>query len=231
MTKIEPPLQHLGVIMDGNRRWAKSYGLKTIEGHQAGYRALMDLLPAVQKLHIPYITFYAFSTENWSRDKLEVKGIMKLLLWVINTKLNDFVGENIRIRLVGSPDNLPAEVLKALRSSEEATAHCTGIMLGICFNYGGQQEIVDAVKLLVAKGVEAQDMTVDMLEQCLYAADMPPLDLVIRTSGERRLSGFMLWRAAYAELYFTDVLWPDFDAEQLHIALTDYAQRGRRFGI
>ncbi len=231
MTSTQPPLQHLGVIMDGNRRWAKQYGLSTIEGHQAGYRALMELLPPVQKLHIPYITFYAFSTENWSRDKLEVKGIMKLMLWVVNTKLDDFVKENIRILLVGSEDNVPPDVLKALRRAEAATAHCTGIVLGICFNYGGQQEIADAMKQLTAKGVAAEDITIDVLSQCMYAPEMPPLDLIIRTSGERRLSGFMLWRAAYAELYFTDVFWPDFDEKELNLALADYAQRGRRFGV
>lgn len=225
-----PLPRHMGFIMDGNRRWAKAHGVPTLEGHRKGYEVLSPLLPVVQRLGIPYITIYAFSTENWNRAEAEVAGLMKLLLWVAKHELKTFLRQNIRLRIVGAREHVPPDVAKALANAEEKTAHCNGLTMSICFNYGGQQEIADAVKSIVTAGIKADDITPELVAEHLYAPDLPPLDLVVRTSGEQRISGFMLWSAAYAELYFTETLWPDFDEAELMAALHSYAERGRRFG-
>ena len=190
----------------------------------------MKLLPMVLRLKIPYVTIYALSTENWARDKAEIQGLMQLVRYVLTKQLQIFIKQDIRIRIIGSREHLPPGIDGLLDRAEQETAHCSGMVLGICFNYGGQQEIADACKGVMASGVEAGGVTPELIASHLYAADMPPLDLVVRTSGEQRLSGFMLWQASYAELYFTDVLWPDFDEAELTKALRDYAARGRRFG-
>lgn len=222
--------RHIGFIMDGNRRWARQRGLQPVEGHQAGFETLFALIPALKRLGIPYVTIYIFSAENWSRAQSEVQGIMKLLLWIVRHKLKPFKKEGIAIRIIGSRQNVPADVLAALEHAEAETANNTEGTLGVCFNYGGRQEIVDAARAAMADGVTADQLTPETFGQYLYQPDIPDLDLVVRTSGERRLSGFMLWRAQYAEFCFTPVLWPDFSEAVLHDVLDEYAQRARRFG-
>lgn len=230
MTEAASTPKHLGIIMDGNRRWAKARGLPVIEGHRAGYKTLKALLPYVIRKKIPFVTIYAFSTENWHRNKTEVSGLMRLLQWVVKNQIDYFVSQNVQIRMVGSWEHLPDSVARSLHAAERATADCTGLLVGICFNYGGQQELVDTVKHIVASGVAPEAVTAELIAEHLYVADLPPLDMVIRTSGEQRLSGFMLWRSSYAELYFDEVMWPDFSEEHLAAALDTYAARQRRFG-
>jgi len=222
--------RHIGFIMDGNRRWAAERGLPTIEGHRAGFEALFALIPVIKRLGIPYVSIYVFSAENWQRSQAEVKGIMKLLLWVVKNKLKAFKKEGIRIRIIGSRAGIPADIMAALEQAETETAECSEGTLGVCFNYGGQQEVVDAAKGALAAGVSPDDLTIETFSQYMYEPDMPELDLVVRTSGEQRLSGFMLWRAAYAELYFTPLMWPSFSEAELRRAVQAYADRKRRFG-
>lgn len=222
--------QHIGVVMDGNRRWAKAHGVPTHEGHRAGFEALFALVPAIKELGIPYVTVYAFSTENWLRSKAEVNGILKLLLWVVKNRLKAFKKEGIRIRIVGSKDGIPSDALSALETAEAETADGTTMTLGVCFNYGGQQEIVDAYKKILEANVAPEELTAEAFANYIYEPEIPAIDLLIRTSGEQRLSGFMLWRAAYAELYFTEKMWPDFSPTELTKALDAYAERQRRYG-
>jgi undecaprenyl diphosphate synthase len=222
--------RHIGFIMDGNRRWAKQHGLLPVEGHRAGFEALFALIPIIKRMGIPYVSIYVFSAENWSRAEAEVQGVMKLLLWVVKHKLKTFKKEGISIRIIGSRQNVPADVLAALEYAEAETAGNTEGTLGVCFNYGGRQEIVDAAQAAMADGVTADQLTPETFSHYLYHPDIPDLDLVVRTSGERRLSGFMLWRAQYAEFCFTPVLWPDFSEAVLRDVLDEYAQRARRFG-
>ncbi|HSX27415.1 MAG TPA: polyprenyl diphosphate synthase [Patescibacteria group bacterium] len=222
--------QHIGIIMDGNRRWAKAHGLSAIEGHRAGYKALKALLPAVKQAGIPYFTVYAFSSENWSRAKDEVKGLMQLLKWVFTNELKSLIKEGIKIRIIGSLENIPDDIVKILRKAEKATAQNEAGTLGICFNYGGQHEIVDATKKIIADKLEPAKLTIEKFAKYLYEPDIPPIDLIIRTSGEQRLSNFMLWRAAYSELVFVHKHWPDFNETDLDNAIKEYSERQRRYG-
>ncbi len=222
--------KHVGVIMDGNRRWAAQHGVPTFRGHRAGFDALFALIPVIKQLGIPYVTIYTFSTENWLRSQTEVKALMKLVLWVVKNRLKTLKEQGIRVCIIGSKQGIPADILAALQRAETETASGNALTLGVCFNYGGQQEIVDATKAMIRTGVPVDDVTPETFAQYLYAPAIPPVDLVIRTSGEYRLSGFMLWRTQYAELYFSDVLWPDFNEAELNTALEWYAERKRRFG-
>lgn len=223
----ETAIKHVGIIMDGNRRWAKKRGVPTAEGHRQGYKTLKELLKSIKTLNIEYLSVYSFSTENWSRSKEEVEGIMKLLMWVIRNELEELVKEGIRVRWVGPEDNVPADVVKAIRRAESKTEKLTEGTLALCFNYGGQQEIADAAAKVAATGDE---ITPESIEANLYQPDIPPIDLLIRTSGEQRLSNFMLWRSAYAEFAFTPTLWPDFTGQELEQMVKDYNNRTRRFG-
>lgn len=220
-------LRHVGLIMDGNRRWARSKGLPAIEGHRQGYKNLKRILYQLKNENIEFISVYAFSTENWDRSKDEVNGLMKLLAWVIKNELKEFMRQERKVVFIGSDENVPKDVLQLMRKTEKETGHFTEATLAICFNYGGQQEIVDAVQNVVATG---EDITVDTISKHLYKPEVPPLDLIIRTSGEQRISNYMLWRAAYAELAFTKTLWPDFSPEELSTILKNYRIRQRRFG-
>jgi undecaprenyl diphosphate synthase len=222
--------QHLGLILDGNRRWARAKGLPTLEGHRAGYENLKTIGLAGLERGIKFVSAYCFSTENWNRSKEEVDYLMRLLLWVAKHEVEAFHKENVRIRFLGSREKLSAKILKAIDEAEAKTAGNTRGTLALCINYGGHQELVDATRALIEKGIKAAEVTAENIAEHLYGPEIPPLDLIIRTSGEQRLSNFMLWRAAYSELYFTDVHWPDFDEGQLDIALGDYASRQRRFG-
>ncbi len=221
---------HLGLIMDGNRRWAKEQNLPTLKGHYQGAEVLKDI--AVTAIHsgIPFVSVFAFSTENWTRSKSEVTYLMKLIIRFAQQYLDEFAEKDIRLVHIGARDGLPKDVLNALDKAAKRTAAGKKGTLALCINYGGQQEIVDAAKKLLRHNVNPRSLSVREFERYLYEPDVPPLDLVIRTSGEYRTSGFMLWRAAYAEYVFIDKYWPDFSKQDLKMALLYYARRQRRFG-
>lgn len=221
---------HIGLILDGNRRWAKARGLPTLEGHRQGAEAFKTVALAAFERGIPYVSAYVFSTENWQRTEEEVGYLMRLLVKAVEKHLDTFDRAGIKIVVLGKQDGVEGAVAKALEKSVEKTKDNTKGTLALCFDYGGKQEIVDAVKYIVESGVTADDVNEKLLADLLYEPDIPGVDLMIRTSGERRTSGFMLYRSDYAELYFTDTMWPDFDEKSLDEALADYAQRKRRFG-
>ena len=222
--------KHLGLILDGNRRWAKSKGLPTVEGHRQGAEALKTVALAAFNKGIKYVSVYAFSTENWQRTEDEVGYLMKLLVKAVEKHLQTFDDAGIKIVVLGNRDGLDKSVLAALTRTEAKTQNNDGGTLALCFNYGGTQELVEAVQSIVASGIDAKSIDSKTIAGALYVPEVPDIDLLVRTSGEHRTSGFMLYRAAYAELYFTDTLWPDFDEVALDSALSEYAQRQRRFG-
>ena len=221
---------HVGFIVDGNRRWAKLNGKSVAEGHRSGYDTLKTIALSAFDHSVKYVSAYVFSTENWQRDPKEVDDIMKILGWVLNHEVKGFHKKNIRLRIAGSRNKLAPSIIKAIDSAEKLTKHNTAGTVMLCLDYGGQQEIVDAVKTIVRSGVDADDVTVEMISNYVYAADVPPVDLIIRTSGEQRLSNFMTWRSVYSELMFYDKLWPDFNEQDLLEAFNNYATRHRRFG-
>jgi undecaprenyl diphosphate synthase len=222
--------KHVGFILDGNRRWALQRGLPTIEGHRRGYENLKAIVRAAHKRGVQYISAYVFSTENWKREQNEVRDLMRFISWVLKHELKEFQRENVRLRIIGSKLKLGKALVKAIHEAEEMTKNNTRGTLLICLDYGGQQEIVEATKRIAAAGVKPEAITPELLSQYLYAPDVPPLDLIIRTSGEQRLSNFMLWEAAYSELLFTKVAWPDFSERHLASAIAKYSSRQRRFG-
>ncbi len=221
---------HLGLILDGNRRWAKEQGLTVAEGHRQGYQNLKTIGKAAIKQGVRYVSAYAFSSENWERDRQEVRDILSLLRWVLKHEVKGFHKENIRLRVIGSKAKLGAALLTAIHDAEKLTEGNTRGTLLICFDYGGQQEIVDAVKKVAATGTKPEDITVEMIERNLYANDVPPLDLIIRTSGEQRLSNFMTWESVYSELMFSKKNWPEFTEHDLSQAIKKYGRLQRRFG-
>ena len=222
--------QHIGFVVDGNRRWAKKHGLPTYEGHLAGYNGLKDVLIESLNRGVKYASAYVFSTENWKRTAEEVNSLMGLLLRVLESDVPIFVENRIRLRVIGTREGLPKAVIKAIDRAEATTAELDGGELLLCLNYGGHLEIADAVKKIIQSGVSADDVTPEMIAQNLYAPEVPPCDLIVRTSGEQRLSNFMLWRAAYSELLFVDKLWPDMTKEDVSDILEEYQRRNRRFG-
>ncbi len=222
--------KHIGIIMDGNRRWAEEHGLSAKQGHTKGQEVLRNIAEAAFTQGVRYVSVYAFSTENWRRKEEEVGHLMLLLVRGVDKYLQEFNDAGVKIIFIGQRQTLDGKVLRAIEKAEKNTENNTKGTLVVCFNYGGQQEIVDAVKKLLAKGVSSTDITPEALADHLYDPTIPPVDLVIRTSGEQRLSNFMLWRAAYSELYFVAKHWPDFTADDLRQALKNYAERGRRFG-
>lgn len=221
---------HIGFILDGNRRWAKNRGLPTLEGHRVGYDNLKDIVKAAADRGVKFVSAYIFSTENWSRTPAEVKYLMDLAHKMLTRDVEELNKENIRVRWLGSADNVSQKLQQAIKAAEDSTKNNTRGTLGLCFNYGGHQEIIDAAKQFIKKGIKETELTTKKFAEALYAPEIPPIDLLIRTSGEQRLSGFMLWRAAYSELYFVDKHWPDFSVEDLDAALDEYATRERRFG-
>lgn len=222
--------KHIGFIVDGNRRWAKQHGLPAYEGHLAGYNALKDVGLEALAMGVEYMTAYVFSTENWNRSKDEVGKLMGLILRVLKSDLPLFQEKNVKIRVLGSRDKLEPKIIKAIESAEAQTADNTGGVLALCLNYGGQQEIVDAVKKIVQSGVEADEIDKDTIEQNLYAPEVPPIDILVRTSGEQRVSNFMLWRIAYSEMHFIDKMWPEMTKQDLKDIIKEYNKRSRRFG-
>jgi len=229
--KTATPLSaHIGYIVDGNRRWAKTHGLPVYEGHLAGYNALKEVAIATIEAGVPYVSAYIFSTENWQRSADEVKKLLGLVLRLVTSDVPEFQRRNIRLRLMGSRENVPAKVLKAIDKAEAATANNTAGTIILGFNYGGQIEVAEAVKKIVQSGVAAEAITVDTIAEALYVPDVPPADLIVRTSGEQRLSNFLLWRSAYSELLFLKKSWPDMTKEDVDAIMKEYAKRQRRFG-
>ena len=225
---------NLGIIMDGNGRWAKKRGLPRTAGHVTGAQVFRKITKYCEKCGVRYLTVYAFSTENWRRPQDEVESIMNLLRQYLKESLADFQQENIVVRFIGNRDELAQDICDLIEEAEASTAHKSGMTLNIALNYGGQQEIVQATRRLadlVAEGkIKSEDIDEKMLQETLYTAEQPPVDLILRPSGEYRLSNFLIWQSAYAEFVFMDVLWPDFREEDLDRAFEEYARRDRRFG-
>jgi undecaprenyl diphosphate synthase len=220
----------VAIVMDGNARWARSRGLSIAEGHRAGSRALRPVVETAIDLGIESLAVYAFSTENWTRPGDEVEALMDIFGETIDRELPDLAAQGVRTRFVGRRDRAPEWLQAKMLELETATADKTRLSLWIAFDYGGRAELVEATRRLVESGVDADDVDEEAIARHLYAPEMPDPDLVIRTSGELRVSNFLLWQAAYAEFVFVETLWPDFDEHALRSALEDYATRRRRFG-
>ncbi|MFN8492065.1 MAG: isoprenyl transferase [Caldilineaceae bacterium] len=221
---------HIGIIMDGNGRWAQSRGLPRLMGHQAGVDNIRRVLESCVSFGIKALTIYAFSTENWHRPPEEVSGLMRLLGLTIQRQLNDLNKNGVRILHSGRLDGINQHLQNQIRHALEVTKHNQRIMLNVAFNYGGRAEILDAMRRVVADGINPETLTEELFSKYLYTADLPDPDLIIRTGGEWRLSNFLIWQAAYAEYYATPTYWPDFDENELYKALLEYNQRERRFG-
>ena len=222
-------LEHVGIIMDGNRRWARSRGLPAILGHREGVKAVERTLTAAKELGIPCVSLYAFSTENWKRPKAEVLGLMGLLKYYMKLKLEELNRENARVRFAGNLSALSEDIREILSDAEEKTRNNDSMQLVVCLNYGGRQEILDAVSRMIEEGV-SQPVTEEVFRKYLYLPDIPDPDLLIRTSGELRMSNFWLWQGSYSEFYFTDKYWPEFGRQDLEMAIADYYRRERRYG-
>lgn len=221
---------HLGLVLDGNRRWAREHGLFTYEGHRKGYDNLKDIAKAAFDRGVKYVSAFVFSTENWDRAKSEVNYLMGLTRRILTQDVIEFNEQNIKLVWFGNESRLSKKLIKLIRDAEELTKNNTKGTLCLCFNYGGHQEIADAFRKILESGKGSSVITPDLINKYLYQPDVPKVDLVVRTSGEQRLSGFMLWRIAYSELYFVNKHWPDFSEEDLDNALDFYAGRERRFG-
>ena len=226
--------RHVAIIMDGNGRWARKRGLPRIIGHRAGMKTLKEIVSFAHELGINILSLYAFSTENWKRPLREVDFLMRLPEEYLNKELPSLMEKNIMIRTMGDSGKLPPRTLKAITTALEATKNNTGMILNFAFNYGGRMEIIYAVKKICEKVEQGQlslnEVTEDLLDGFLYSRGMPDPDLLIRPSGELRISNFLLWQLAYTELWFTNVLWPDFHREHFLEAMLDYQTRERRFG-
>jgi undecaprenyl diphosphate synthase len=226
--------RHVAIIMDGNGRWARRRGLPRLRGHQAGAASVRAVLRACRKMGVEYLTLYAFSTENWIRPKAEIAGLMSLLRRFLREESHELHENRVRLRVIGHVQNLPAAVREELESAIQATRHYTEGTLTLALSYGGRQEIADAVRAiaaLVKRGeLKPSDIDEKTIAAHLYAPDIPDPDLMIRTSGEMRISNFLLWQLSYAELYVTDVLWPDFREKEFEEAVRAYLGRHRRFG-
>jgi undecaprenyl diphosphate synthase len=216
--------------MDGNGRWASARGLTVADGHRAGSRALRPIVETAIDLGVGSLAVYAFSTENWTRPADEVEALMEIFGDTIDRELVDLAEEGVRTRFVGRRDRAPEWLQAKLSELEEATADRTRLSLWIAFDYGGRAELVEAARRIVESGVDPDDVDEELVARSLYAAAMPDPDLVIRTSGELRISNFLLWQSAYAEFVFTETLWPDFGPDEFRAAVEDYASRRRRFG-
>ena len=221
---------HVGYIVDGNRRWAKKHGLPNYEGHLAGYNAIKDVAIATLQAGAKYMSAYIFSTENWKRSEEEVGKLFGLILKLLTDDLHFFGDYNVKLVIAGTRDGLSDSIISAINKAEDVTKDNTAGTLMLCFNYGGQQEIADAVKKIVQTGAQADEITPELIGQNLYSPEVPPCDVIVRTSGEQRLSNFMLWRAAYSELIFLEKYWPDMTADDVTAIIEEYKQRNRRFG-
>jgi undecaprenyl diphosphate synthase len=227
---LEKVPEHLGIIMDGNGRWAKARKLPRLAGHRAGVDNIRPVLEGCVEFGVPMLTIWAFSTENWRRPKAEVQGLIRLLGETIDRQLEELHEEGVRLNHIGRMDRLPRRLQKRVHKAIELTKNNTRIVLNVAFDYGGRDEIVHAVRRIIQDKVPAEDVTEDLMSHYLYTAGLPDPDLIIRTSGEFRTSNFMLWQGAYAEYHVTHTFWPDFGKDELYEALQSYAQRERRFG-
>ncbi len=230
MTQIDYPPQHVAIIMDGNGRWAKKRGLPRLVGHNAGGNNIRPVVKIFADHGVKYLTLYMFSTENWNRPRIEVAGLLSLLAKKIDQETQAFHRENIRLVHLGRLDRLSKRLREKVQSAVELTKNNTGLTLCLAFDYGGRDEIVQAVKRIADAGIPADNIDESMFAQYLYCPDIPDPDLVIRTASESRLSNFLIWEAAYSEFYFTQVLWPDFGLKDVEEALSEYKRRQRRFG-
>ncbi|QEC80561.1 isoprenyl transferase [Mucilaginibacter ginsenosidivorax] len=226
--------KHVAIIMDGNGRWAKEKGKLRVFGHHNGVISVRDVVEGCDKLGVKYITLYTFSSENWSRPKFEVMAIMELMVSTIHKEIAGFMKNNIKLNAIGDLDLLPAKCLKELNNAMETTKGNTGVILTLALSYGSRREILHAAKNIAAQvksgELEIEDINEAVFERNLFTNDMPDPELLIRTGGEYRISNYLLWQIAYAELYFTTKLWPDFRKEDLYEAILDYQKRERRFG-
>ncbi|HLV44179.1 MAG TPA: isoprenyl transferase [Aggregatilineales bacterium] len=221
---------HIAVIMDGNGRWAKQRGLPRLAGHQAGTENLREVLRACVTYGVKILTIYAFSTENWGRPQEEVRGLMSILNNVIDRELDELDAEGVQIRHLGDLARVEPSLAAKVREAVERTKHNDRLILNVAFNYGGRAEIIHAIREIVAHGFGPEEIDEELVSHYMYTGDLPDPDLIIRTSGELRLSNFLIWQSAYAEYYFPEVYWPDFNKEELYKALLHYADRDRRFG-
>ena len=223
-------IRHVALIMDGNGRWAGLRGLPRVEGHRNGVKRVNEIIEAAIDQELKAVTFYTFSMENWQRPKAEINALMRFLKTFIRNEMHRLYKKNIVFRAIGSIERLPSGVRKLLKDFEELTKHNTGLIVASALSYGGRAEIVNAVKSIMKKGVRAEDIDENIIGSYLYTAGIPDPDLIIRTSGEMRLSNFLLWQSAYAEFYFTDALWPDFGRDEFISALAECRGRERRYG-
>ena len=221
--------RHIGIIMDGNGRWAKKRMLPRTAGHIQGAKAFKKCTRYCMKLGLECVTFYAFSTENWKRPKDEVDAIMKLFSQYLD-EASEMTEENVRLVFLGDPEPLSEELKRKIKYVTEGSANNTGLTCCIAINYGGRDDIVHAVKSIVSENIPSENISESLITERLYTAGLPEVDLIIRPSGEQRLSNFLIWQAAYAEYVFMDVLWPDFSEKDLDYAISEYANRNRRFG-
>lgn len=227
--------RHLAIIMDGNGRWAKERGLSRLEGHRAGAESVRVIVRAARNLNIPYLTLYAFSRENWRRPKVEVRGLWTILRRYLKSEIDEMLDTGIALNTVGRTEELPREIAKLLYDTISATSKGKDMVLTLALSYGGRDEIVDAARALAGKvatgSIRPDDINKKLFAAHLYTSNLPDPDLLIRTSGENRISNFLLWQVAYTEIYITDTYWPDFREEELSAALKDFATRERRFGL
>ncbi len=222
--------QHIAIVMDGNGRWAKHRGLPRIAGHRAGTENIRAVVTAADTLGVRYLTLYAFSTENWNRPSFEVQGLMQILADYIDRETRSLHEQNVNLRHLGRLSGLHPRLEQKVRHAVELTSKNTGLTLAIAFNYGGRADIVDAVRAMVAAGINPTQIDEQTISNHLSTQGMPDPDLLIRPSGEWRISNFLIWQSAYAEYWFTPIFWPDFQPEHLRQAIIDYGRRERRFG-
>jgi undecaprenyl diphosphate synthase len=222
---------HIAIIMDGNGRWAKARGLPRLAGHRAGTENLRRILTACVELGVRILTIWAFSTENWRRPQEEVRGLMDILEQVIDRELKELHKNGVRLRHIGRLEGISPHLQAKVRHAIEMTKHNDRLTLNVAFNYGGKAELLDAIRHILADGVKPEEVDENLIARYLYTAGQPDPDMIIRTGAESRISNFMLWQGAYAEWYFSPVLWPDFGKEELRKALEDYGRRERRFGM
>jgi undecaprenyl diphosphate synthase len=228
--KLDVVPRHVAVIMDGNGRWAKARGLPRLAGHRAGTENLRPILEASAEFGIEILTIWAFSTENWQRPETEVRGLLRILEQMIKRELEELHKQGVQLRHIGQMDRLPQRLQKQVLDAIERTKENDRIVLNVAFDYGGRAEIVRAVQQIIREGVPAEAVNEELLSRHMYTAGQPDPDLIIRTGGELRTSGFMLWQSAYTEYYITPTFWPDFGREELFQALVAFSQRDRRFG-
>ncbi len=230
----ETNLQHIAIIMDGNRRWAKKRMLPSAAGHKKGVEALRATLKACAKFNVKYLTVYAFSTENWNRDKEEVDFLMSLLAKTIVKEVPEFIENDIKLSFIGDRKSLSKDIVDILEFGEKETSNCKTLNLQIAFNYGARMEITNAVKIIAEKvkngEINIDEINENMISQNVYTSNIPDPDLLIRTGGEKRISNYLLWQCAYSEIYVTDIFWPEFDENALAKAIIEFKTRNRRFG-